>query len=122
MLVTVRRKSPPNQGTVKVVEFYEKSQYVKAPSISSAMRLEWYRQMYRIRTFEREIYEHNKKGLVQGTAHLYIGMEAIAVGACSAMRENDLLTSTHRGHGHSIARGLDLGRMMAEVLGRSAGY
>ncbi len=90
--------------------------------ITSAMRFRWYRQMCRIRAFEREIYEHNKKGLVPGTAHLYIGMEAIAVGACSAMREGDLLTSTHRGHGHSIARGLDLGRMMAEVLGRADGY
>jgi TPP-dependent pyruvate/acetoin dehydrogenase alpha subunit len=86
------------------------------------MRLHWYRQMCLIRAFEREIYEHNKKGLVRGTAHLYIGMEAIAVGACAAMREGDLLTSTHRGHGHSIARGLDLGRMMAEVLGRADGY
>jgi TPP-dependent pyruvate/acetoin dehydrogenase alpha subunit len=90
--------------------------------ITTAMRLEWYRQMCRIRAFEREIYEHNKKGLVPGTAHLYTGMEAIAVGACAAMREGDLLTSTHRGHGHSIARGLDLGRMMAEVLGRADGY
>ena len=86
------------------------------------MRLQWYRQMCRIRAFEREIYEHNKKGLIPGTAHQYIGMEAIAVGACAAMREGDLLTSTHRGHGHSIARGLDLGRMMAEVLGRADGY
>ncbi len=86
------------------------------------MRLQWYRQMCRIRAFEREIYEHNKKGMIPGTAHLYIGMEAIAVGACAAMREDDLLTSTHRGHGHCIARGLDLGRMMAEVLGRADGY
>jgi TPP-dependent pyruvate/acetoin dehydrogenase alpha subunit len=90
--------------------------------ITAPMKIEWYRQMSRIRAFEREIYEHNKKGLVPGTAHLYIGMEAIAVGACSAMRGGDLLTSTHRGHGHSIARGLDLGRMMAEVLGRVDGY
>ncbi len=90
--------------------------------ISSPMRIEWYRQMCRIRAFEREIYEHNRKGQVPGTAHLYIGMEAIAVGACSAMCSADLLTSTHRGHGHSIARGLDLGRMMAEVLGRVDGY
>jgi TPP-dependent pyruvate/acetoin dehydrogenase alpha subunit len=90
--------------------------------ISTTMRLHWYRQMCRIRAFEREIYELNKKGLIPGTAHQYIGMEAIAVGACAAMREGDLLTSTHRGHGHCIARGLDLGRMMAEVLGRTDGY
>jgi TPP-dependent pyruvate/acetoin dehydrogenase alpha subunit len=97
----------------------------KSPStivITTAMRLQWYRQMCRIRSFEREIYEHNKKGLIPGTAHQYIGMEAIAVGACAAMRDGDLLTSTHRGHGHCIARGLDLGRMMAEVLGRADGY
>lgn len=89
---------------------------------SSAMRLDWYRLMCRIRAFEREVYELNKAGLIPGTAHLYVGMEAIAVGSCSAMREGDLLTSTHRGHGHSIACGLDLGRMMAEVLGRADGY
>ena len=100
----------------------KKSHTSNTLSISSEMRLQWYRQMCRIRAFEREIYEHNKKGLVPGTAHLYIGMEAIAVGSTAAMRDGDLLTSTHRGHGHSIARGLDLGRMMAEVLGRADGY
>jgi len=100
----------------------QESRVSNSPVVTSAMRLQWYRQMCRIRAFEREIYEHNKKGLVPGTAHLYIGMEAIAVGAVAAMRDGDLLTSTHRGHGHSIARGLDLGRMMAEVLGRSDGY
>jgi TPP-dependent pyruvate/acetoin dehydrogenase alpha subunit len=75
-----------------------------------------------IRTFEKEIQALNKAGLVCGTAHLYIGMEAIAVGACAAMREDDYLTSTHRGHGHCLARGLDPSRMMAEVLGRADGY
>jgi TPP-dependent pyruvate/acetoin dehydrogenase alpha subunit len=85
-------------------------------------RLKWYCQMCRIRAFELEIVSLNKAGLIPGTAHLYIGMEAIAVGACAAMKDEDFLTSTHRGHGHAIARGLDLGRMMAEVLGRTDGY
>ena len=89
--------------------------------ISVEMQLGWYRQMCLIRAFEREVYQLNTAGLVRGTAHLYIGMEAIAVGACSAMREGDFLTSTHRGHGHCISRNLDLGRMMAEILGRSDG-
>lgn len=89
--------------------------------ISVDTQLSWYRQMCLIRAFEREVYQLNTAGLVRGTAHLYIGMEAIAVGACSAMREEDLLTSTHRGHGHCISRNLDLGRMMAEILGRSDG-
>lgn len=87
-----------------------------------ADHLAWYRRMCLIRAFEGEVYVHNKAGLIPGTAHLYIGMEAIAVGSCAAMHVGDLLTSTHRGHGHSIARGLDLGRMMAEVLGRADGY
>jgi acetoin:2,6-dichlorophenolindophenol oxidoreductase subunit alpha len=85
-------------------------------------RLNWFRQMSLIRAFEKEIHVLNKGGLVSGTAHLYIGMEAIAVGACAAMEEGDLLTSTHRGHGHCIACDLDPARMMAEILGRSGGY
>src|SRR6185437_15541813 len=87
--------------------------------ISAEMRLEWYTRMCTIRAFERDIITLNRAGLVAGTAHLYIGMEAIAVGACAAMGKSDLLTSTHRGHGHCIARGLDMGRMMAEILGRA---
>ena len=90
--------------------------------VSTEMRLEWYTRMCTIRAFEREILTLNRAGLVAGTAHLYIGMEAIAVGACAAIDESDLLTSTHRGHGHCIARGLDMGRMMAEILGRADGY
>jgi TPP-dependent pyruvate/acetoin dehydrogenase alpha subunit len=84
--------------------------------------LDWFRRMCLIRAFEREIHVLNKDGLVSGTAHLYIGMEAIAVGACAAMADGDFLTSTHRGHGHCIARHLDPARMMAEILGRSDGY
>src|SRR5437879_3203742 len=75
--------------------------------------LKWYRRMCLIRAFDREVLALNKAGLVPGTAHLYIGMEAIAVGACSAMKGDDYLTSPHRGHGHAIARGLDPARMMA---------
>jgi len=85
-------------------------------------RLAWYRQMVLVRSFERAVFSLNQEGLVPGTAHLYIGMEGIAVGACSAMEETDYLTSTHRGHGHCIARSLDVGRMMAEILGRADGY
>ncbi len=87
-----------------------------------ARALDWFRKMCLIRSFEQEINVLNRAGLVCGTAHLYIGMEAIAVGACAAMFEDDYLTSTHRGHGHCIARGLDPARMMAEVLGRADGY
>jgi acetoin:2,6-dichlorophenolindophenol oxidoreductase subunit alpha len=93
-----------------------------AVAISIEKQLSWHRAMLLIRTFEEEILGLNRAGLVAGTAHLYIGMEAIAVGVCSAMEGGDLLTSTHRGHGHALARGLDPGRMMAEILGRADGY
>ena len=91
-------------------------------ALSTELRVDFYRRMFRIRTFEQQLHVLNKAGLIHGTAHLYIGMEAIAVGACATMQKQDLLTSTHRGHGHSIARGLDMGRMMAEIMGRASGY
>lgn len=92
------------------------------PQLTDEDSLEWYRCMCRIRQFEQKVDELNKSGLIPGTAHLYVGMEAIAVGSCAAMQSNDLLTSTHRGHGHCIARKLDAGRMLAEILGRADGY
>jgi len=90
--------------------------------ISERTCLHWYRRMCLIRAFEQKVDELNRGGLIPGTAHLYVGMEAIAVGSCAAMKQGDLLTSTHRGHGHCIARDLDPGRMMAEILGRADGY
>ena len=84
--------------------------------------LEAYRTMLKIRRFEERVDELVLKGQIHGTTHLYIGMEAVAVGVCSALRPEDYITSTHRGHGHCIAKGADLGRMMAELLGRETGY
>lgn len=81
-----------------------------------------YASMYRIRRFEEEVFEFYKRGLMPGLAHLYIGEEAVAVGACAAIREDDFLGSTHRGHGHLVARGADTKRMMAEILGKVTGY
>lgn len=81
-----------------------------------------YAKMYRIRRFEEEVFEFYKRGLMPGLAHLYIGEEAVAVGACAALRESDFISSTHRGHGHMIARGADPDRMMAEILGKKTGY
>ncbi len=79
-------------------------------------------RLWRIRVFETRVLELFEEKLVRGSAHPYIGMEAIAVGVCSALGTEDYITSTHRGHGHCIAKGLDMGRMMAEILGREAGY
>lgn len=78
--------------------------------------------MLTIRAFEQKVMECHKRGLIQGAAHTYIGMEAVAVGVCAALADDDYVTSTHRGHGHAIARGLDVRRMLAEIFGRSTGY
>lgn len=82
----------------------------------------FYKMMYRTRRFEEEVFEFYKRGLMPGLAHLYLGEEAIAVGACETLREDDYIGSTHRGHGHLVARGADINRMMAEILGKETGY
>lgn len=84
--------------------------------------IEVYRQMVTIRLFEEAIEQVYMHGLMPGIAHLYIGEEAIAVGVCAALRPDDLITSTHRGHGHLIAKGGKLDLMMAEVMGKVTGY
>lgn len=86
------------------------------------VKINMYRQMLLIRNFEYEVRKLLEQARIKGTAHLYIGQEAIAVGACSALRENDYITSTHRGHGHCIAKGARVDKMMAELFGKSTGY
>ncbi|MBI2191140.1 MAG: thiamine pyrophosphate-dependent dehydrogenase E1 component subunit alpha [Planctomycetes bacterium] len=81
-----------------------------------------YRRMVVIRKFEEHIYDIYTRGLMPGLAHLYIGEEAVAVGACAALRDDDFIASTHRGHGHLIAKGGRIDRMMAEVMGKVDGY
>jgi pyruvate dehydrogenase E1 component alpha subunit len=83
---------------------------------------QFYTVMHRTRRFEEEVFEFYKRGLMPGLAHLYLGEEAVAAGACAALREDDYIGSTHRGHGHLVARGADLNRMMAEILGKKTGY
>jgi len=80
------------------------------------------RLMHLIRCFEEKAEELYSLGKVHGTMHLYIGEEAVAVGACMALRPDDYILSTHRGHGHCLAKGADVRRMMAEFLGKEAGY
>ncbi|HET7150796.1 MAG TPA: thiamine pyrophosphate-dependent dehydrogenase E1 component subunit alpha [Candidatus Acidoferrum sp.] len=86
---------------------------------------EWariYRHMVMIREFEEQVNELYTRALMPGLAHLYIGEEAVAVGVCEALRETDYITSTHRGHGHCLAKGAAPDRMFAELLGKEAGY
>ena len=78
--------------------------------------------MWQIRRFEEAVDDLFARGLMHGTMHLSIGQEASATGTCSALRGDDAITSTHRGHGHCIAKGADLERMMAELLAKETGY
>jgi pyruvate dehydrogenase E1 component alpha subunit len=81
-----------------------------------------YRRMVRIREFELAAIDLFKRGQVKGTVHPYIGQEASGVGVCLALRVDDLIAGTHRSHGHNIAKGADVKKMMAEILGKETGY
>lgn len=82
----------------------------------------FYRTMVRIRHFEEKANDLFLSGVLPGFIHLYIGEEAIATGICSNLTKTDLITSTHRGHGHCIAKGAEIKRMMAEIFGKKTGY
>ena len=95
---------------------------MKVKNYSKEQLMGFYETMIRIRRFEEETFEFYKKGLMAGLAHLYLGEEAIATGVCAALNDEDYIGSTHRGHGHLVARGADTDRMMAEILGKKTGY
>ena len=84
--------------------------------------LRMHRQMLSIRLFEEHVNDLYTRALMPGLAHLYIGQEAVAVGVCAGLRKDDYITSTHRGHGHCLAKGAAPDRMFAELLGKEAGY
>ncbi|MGB0751419.1 MAG: thiamine pyrophosphate-dependent dehydrogenase E1 component subunit alpha [Gammaproteobacteria bacterium] len=91
-------------------------------NLSPTRQREMLRTMQTIRRFEERASDAFLAGDVYGVVHCYIGQEAVAVGVCSALTDNDKIISTHRGHGHCIAKGADLNRMMAELYGREDGY
>ena len=95
---------------------------IKSYNLNKEVLLKMYFTMTKIRDFENAITDVYSRGLMSGPAHLYIGEEAIASGVCSNLTPQDYAVSTHRGHGHLIAQGADLKKMMAEVLGRKTGY
>src|SRR5262245_30059420 len=90
--------------------------------ISVEMLERFYQTMVRIRRFDERTAELFNSGLVKGTAHSYVGQEAVATGACAALRVDDAVVGNHRGHGHCIAKGARIDRMMAELMGRVTGY
>src|SRR5579862_5837037 len=89
---------------------------------AAKLHLHLYRRMLMIRLFEEQVNDLYTRALMPGLAHLYIGEEAVAVGVCEALREDDYITSTHRGHGHCLAKGASVDLMFAELLGKEAGY
>ena len=94
----------------------------KMSATQSEQGLRMYRQMLAIRLFEERVNDLYTRALMPGLAHLYIGEEAVAVGVCEALRADDYITSTHRGHGHCLAKGASPDRMFSELLGKEAGY
>lgn len=90
--------------------------------IDSGLARDMLEKMYLIRHFEMKVVKLFGQGLIRGATHVYLGEEAIAAGACATLEPSDYITSTHRGHGHVIARGLDVKPMLAELLGKATGY
>lgn len=91
-------------------------------NLTKSELLEIYRKMQQIRQFENRVGELYLQGNIWGAVHLYSGEEAVAVGACLPLTPEDYIASTHRGHGHCIAKGGDLNKMMAEIFGRATGF
>ncbi len=93
---------------------------VQTPENTVALQL--YRDMLRVRAFEERVRELYERAKIMGIAHVSIGQEAVAVGVCAALRRDDYITSTHRGHGHCLAKGAQPNRMFAELFGKADGY
>ncbi len=93
-----------------------------APFPASADAMSLWRLMLRVRRFDERVIELFRAGIIKGTAHSCVGQEAIAAGACAALAPGDWILTHHRGHGHTIAKGASMARMMAELMGRETGY
>jgi TPP-dependent pyruvate/acetoin dehydrogenase alpha subunit len=94
----------------------------RGSEVSRELGLRLLEQMLKIRVFEEHVNDLYRAAKMPGLAHLYIGEEAVAVGICEALRQDDYITSTHRGHGHCLAKGASVDRMFAELLGKEEGY
>jgi TPP-dependent pyruvate/acetoin dehydrogenase alpha subunit len=93
-----------------------------APPLTRDQLLQMLRDMVTIRLFEERVLDLYRRTMIPGIAHVSIGQEAVPVGVCSALRTDDYITSTHRGHGHCLAKGAELTEMFAELLGKVTGY
>ena len=98
------------------------SKRATSPKIGKEILEEMYRNIYATRQFELKCIELYRLGFIRGYLHPYLGEEAVAAGACAALRPDDFIVSTHRGHGHCISKGADLKMMVAEIMGKATGY
>lgn len=113
------------EETMAAIEVYKREIMVplKAPAdLSGDQLLEMYRKMALIREFDTSVKDLWKQNYIYGLAHSYVCTEAVGVGACTVLQNGDYITSTHRGHGHTIAMGGDVRKMMAELMGKYDGY
>jgi len=113
------------EDTMAAIEKYkqETMEPLQPPAdLSGDQLLEMYRKMALIREFDTRVKDLWKQNFIYGLAHSYVSAEAVGVGACTALRKGDYITSTHRGHGHTIAMGGDVKKMMAELMGKYDGY
>lgn len=113
-LFIISSESPKNKAGTVV-------QAVEIQGLSKKELVDMYSKMVLIRNFEYTVKDLFARGTINGALHLYVGEEAIAVGAMACLNEDDYVTSTHRGHGHLIARGVDINKMMAELFGKETG-
>jgi TPP-dependent pyruvate/acetoin dehydrogenase alpha subunit len=120
----MRHRITPDENC-EAVDAFERdtlSPLARPGALNDEQLREMYRRMRLIREFDTAVRELWKQDFIYGLAHSYVCAEAIAVGACTALRNGDYITSTHRGHGHTIAKGGDPRPMMAELMGRADGY
>ena len=108
-------------GTDMAKKTIKKTQRTRKPAEAREWR-GYLKKMMQIRAFESKVFELLARDVLKGASHVYAGEEAVAVGACSAIGPDDYITSTHRGHGHCVARGGELKYMLAELCGKATGY
>jgi len=109
-------------GKVKEIKRKKPEAAASDGQLSPEFKIGLLRRMMEIRAFEDKVFELLARNILQGASHVYAGQEAVAVGACSAITDRDYITSTHRGHGHCIAKGGALNRTLAELKGKETGY
>jgi len=119
-VTTVKRKTRGSKATPGISTRAKPGDAIPAGEMPD--RLAMLTMMVRIRAFELKLAELVRDLVIKGTLHPYVGQEAVATGVCFALRAVDYITSNHRGHGHALAKGADMNRMMAELLGRQTGY